>query len=75
MGGAVVDDVALAEALGTGFRGRLIATDDPDYEDARKLFNAMIVTALVVATPISTPGSASGRRVAAACSSRRSSSA
>jgi FAD/FMN-containing dehydrogenase len=42
MGGAVVDDVALAEALGTGFRGRLIATDDPDYEDARKLFNAMI---------------------------------
>src|SRR6476659_5781923 len=32
----------LAEALGAGFRGRLITTDDPDYENARKLFNAMI---------------------------------
>src|SRR6478735_12547913 len=32
----------LGEALGAGFRGRLIATDDPDYENARKLFNAMI---------------------------------
>src|SRR6476469_6651368 len=32
----------LGEALGAGFRGRLIASDDPDYENARKLFNAMI---------------------------------
>jgi FAD/FMN-containing dehydrogenase len=42
MAGAVAADVELAEALGAGFRGRLIATDDPDYENARKLFNAMI---------------------------------
>jgi FAD/FMN-containing dehydrogenase len=38
----VVADIELAETLGTGFRGRRIGSDDPDYDAARKLFNAMI---------------------------------
>jgi FAD/FMN-containing dehydrogenase len=42
MAGAVAADVELAEALGAGFRGRLIGSDDPDYDTARKLYNAMI---------------------------------
>jgi FAD/FMN-containing dehydrogenase len=42
MAGPVAADVALEEALGAGFRGRLIGTEDPDYETARKLYNAMI---------------------------------
>jgi FAD/FMN-containing dehydrogenase len=32
----------LAEALGSTFRGRLIGSDDADYDSARRLFNAMI---------------------------------
>ena len=42
MAGLVAADVELREALGTGFRGRLIGSDDPDYDTARKLYNAMI---------------------------------
>jgi len=42
MAGPVAADVELAETLGAGFRGRLIGSDDPDYDTARKLFNAMI---------------------------------
>ncbi len=42
MAGVVAADVALAETLGAGFRGRMIGSDDPDYDTARKLFNAMI---------------------------------
>jgi FAD/FMN-containing dehydrogenase len=38
----VAADMELAETLGAGFRGRLIGVDDPDYDTARKLFNAMI---------------------------------
>src|ERR1700675_1650063 len=38
----VVADIELAETLGTGFRGRRIGSNDPDYDSARKLFNAMI---------------------------------
>jgi FAD/FMN-containing dehydrogenase len=30
------------EALRTGFRGRIVELGDPDYDDARKLYNAMI---------------------------------
>jgi len=42
MAGVVAADVELVETLGTGFRGRLIGSDDPDYDTARKLYNAMI---------------------------------
>jgi FAD/FMN-containing dehydrogenase len=42
MAGLVAADVELQEALGAGFRGRLIGSEDPDYETARKLYNAMI---------------------------------
>src|SRR6266702_3565984 len=42
MAEVVVSDVELAETLGTGFRGRMIGVGDPDYDTARKLFNAMI---------------------------------
>jgi FAD/FMN-containing dehydrogenase len=42
MAGAVAADLELAEALGPGFRGRLIGSGDPEYDTARKLFNAMI---------------------------------
>jgi hypothetical protein len=42
MAGVVAADVELAEALGAGFRGRLIGSEDPDYDTARKLYNAMI---------------------------------
>lgn len=35
-------DAELAEALGAHFRGALIGRDDPDYDTARKLYNAMI---------------------------------
>jgi FAD/FMN-containing dehydrogenase len=42
MAGAVAADVGVAETLSAGFRGRLIGSGDPDYDTARKLFNAMI---------------------------------
>jgi FAD/FMN-containing dehydrogenase len=42
MAGVAAVDSELAEALGAGFRGRMIATDDPEYDTARKLYNAMI---------------------------------
>ncbi|MDX6408565.1 MAG: hypothetical protein QOE13_1636 [Gaiellaceae bacterium] len=42
MGGAVAPERELAEILGAGFRGRLIGSEDSDYDTARKLFNAMI---------------------------------
>ena len=42
MAGAVAADIELAETLGAGFRGRLIGSDNPDYDTARKLYNAMI---------------------------------
>ena len=42
MAGVVAADVELAETLGAGFRGRLIGSDNPDYDTARKLYNAMI---------------------------------
>jgi FAD/FMN-containing dehydrogenase len=42
MAGLVAADVELQEALGAGFRGRLIGSEDPDYATARKLYNAMI---------------------------------
>jgi FAD/FMN-containing dehydrogenase len=32
----------LAETLGAGFRGRMIESDDSDYDTTRKLYNAMI---------------------------------
>jgi len=42
MAGAIAADIELAETLGAGFRGRLIGSDNPDYDTARKLYNAMI---------------------------------
>ena len=42
MAGVVAVDIELAETLGAAFRGRMIASLDPDYDSARKLFNAMI---------------------------------
>ena len=42
MAGVVAVDIELAETLGAAFRGRMIASHDPDYDSARKLFNAMI---------------------------------
>jgi hypothetical protein len=42
MTGAVAADMQLAETLGAGFRGRMIESDDSDYDTARKLYNAMI---------------------------------
>jgi FAD/FMN-containing dehydrogenase len=42
MAGAIAADIELAETLGAGFRGRMIASDDPEYDAARKLYNAMI---------------------------------
>jgi hypothetical protein len=42
MAGAVAADIELAEMLGAGFRGRMIGTEDSDYDTARKLYNAMI---------------------------------
>jgi FAD/FMN-containing dehydrogenase len=42
MAGVVAADVELVETLGAGFRGRMIASDDPEYDTARKLYNAMI---------------------------------
>jgi FAD/FMN-containing dehydrogenase len=42
MAGAVAADVELAEKLGAGFRGRMIGSDDSDYDSVRKLYNAMI---------------------------------
>ena len=35
-------DAEVAEALGAHCRGRLIGREDPDYDTARKLYNAMI---------------------------------
>jgi len=42
MAGVAAVDIELAETLRAGFRGRMIGSDDPEYDDARKLFNAMI---------------------------------
>jgi hypothetical protein len=42
MSGVLAGDAKLVEELGSSFRGRLIGADDPDYDVARKLFNAMI---------------------------------
>jgi FAD/FMN-containing dehydrogenase len=42
MAGAIAADMELAETLGAGFRGRMIGSDDSDYDTARKLYNAMI---------------------------------
>jgi FAD/FMN-containing dehydrogenase len=42
MAGVVAAEIELAETLGAGFRGRLIGSDNPDYDTARKLYNAMI---------------------------------
>src|SRR5438093_7598460 len=42
MAGVAAADIELAETLGAGFRGRLIGSDDSDYDTARKLYNAMI---------------------------------
>jgi FAD/FMN-containing dehydrogenase len=39
---AIAADIELAETLGAGFRGRMIGSDDPEYDAARKLYNAMI---------------------------------
>src|SRR3954468_13864322 len=38
----VYTDTDLAESLGAGFRGRLVGTDDADYDGVRQLYNAMI---------------------------------
>src|SRR6266576_5505753 len=42
MAGAVAADIELVEMLGPGFRGRMIGSDDSEYDTARKLYNAMI---------------------------------
>src|SRR5438876_9822523 len=42
MAGAAAADIELVEMLGAGFRGRMIGSGDPDYDTARKLYNAMI---------------------------------
>src|SRR2546422_6775924 len=42
MAGVVAADIELTEALGAGFRGRMIGSGDPEYNAARKLYNAMI---------------------------------
>jgi len=42
MAGVLAADAELVEALDPDFRGRLIGAEDPDYDVARKLFNAMI---------------------------------
>jgi FAD/FMN-containing dehydrogenase len=38
----ISSDVGLASELATRMRGQVISADDPSYEDARKLYNAMI---------------------------------
>jgi FAD/FMN-containing dehydrogenase len=42
MAEGAVADVELVATLGAGFRGRMIGSDDSDYDTARKLYNAMI---------------------------------
>src|SRR5438876_4184023 len=42
MAGVAAADVELVDTLGAGFRGRMIGTEDSDYDTARKLYNAMI---------------------------------
>ena len=42
MAEAAAADIELTEMLGAGFRGRMIGSDDSDYDTARKLYNAMI---------------------------------
>jgi hypothetical protein len=41
--GTISDSVV--EILKTQARGKVLLPDDPDYEDARSIWNAMIVTA------------------------------